>query len=98
MATKKFLIQKLLESPNHPSIQVRVNNALVELVDFKEDFIAFSEGDYTSEDLDKMSPYELLDARLRYEGIIGYTSDIMKWCCQVMGLGLMEHELRDLGI
>lgn len=69
-------------------------NAESELVDFKSDLLSI----YTPEELDKMTPYELLDARLRSEEICGYTGDVMRWVIQVIGLGLEDHELRKLGL
>lgn len=34
-------------------------------------------GDYTIEQLQDLTPYELFDKWLRYEGIIGYTDEII---------------------
>lgn len=94
MDKNNFLIKGFLESPNHPSMGVRMANAESELVDFKSDLLPI----YTQEELDRMTPYELLDARLQSEGICGYTEDIMRWVIQVIGLGLEDHELRKLGL
>ena len=94
MDKNNFLIKGFLESPNHPSMEVRMANAESELVDFKSDLLPI----YTQEELDRMTPYELLDARLQSEGICGYTEDIMRWVIQVIGLGLPDHELRKLGL
>ena len=94
MDKNNFLIKGFLESPNHPSMEVRMANAESELVDFKSDLLPI----YTQEELDRMTPYELLDARLQSEGICGYTEDIMRWVIQVIGLGLQDHELRKLGL
>lgn len=94
MDKNNFLIKGFLESPNHPSIEVRMANAESELVDFKSDLLPI----YTQEELDKMTPYELLKARLQSEDIYGYTRDIMRWVIQVIGLGLEDHELRKLGL
>lgn len=94
MDKNNFLIKGFLESPNHPSIGVRMANAESELVDFKSDLLPI----YTQEELDKMTPYELLNARLQSEGIQGYTGDIMRWVIQVIGLGLENYELRKLGL
>ena len=69
-------------------------NAESELVDFKSDLLPI----YTQEELDRMTPYELLNAHLQSEGISGYTEDIMRWVIQVIGLGLEGHELRKLGL
>lgn len=97
MDKNNFLIKGFLESPNHPSLKVRMDNAESELVDFKSDLLSDTD-DHTPEELDKMTPYELLDARLQWEGICGYTEDIMRWVIQVIGLGLEDHELRKLGL
>ena len=94
MDKNNFLIKGFLESPNHPSMEVRMANAESELVDFKSDLLPI----YTQEELDRMTPYELLNARLQSEGICGYTEDIMRWVIQVIGLGLEDHELRKLGL
>ena len=94
MDKNNFLIKGFLESPNHPSIAVRMANAESELVDFKSDLLPI----YTQEELDRMTPYELLNARLQSEGIQGYTGDIMRWVIQVIGLGLENYELRKLGL
>ena len=94
MDKNNFLIKGFLESPNHPSMEVRMANAESELVDFKSDLLPI----YTQEELDRMTPYELLDARLQSEGICGYTEDIMRWVIQVIGLGLENHELKKLGL
>ena len=94
MDKNNFLIKGFLESTNHQSMEVRMANAESELVDFKSDLLPI----YTQEELDRMTPYELLNARLQSEGICGYTEDIMRWVIQVIGLGLQDHELRKLGL
>ena len=94
MDKNNFLIKGFLESPNHPSMEVRMANAESELADFKSDLLPL----YTPEELDRMTPYELLNARLQSEGIQGYTGDVMRWVIQVIGLGLQDHELRKLGL
>lgn len=98
MDKNNFLIKGFLESPNHPSLKVRMDNAESELIDFKNDLLADTEDEYTPEELDKMSPFQLLEARLRYEGICNYTAEIMHWVIQVIGLGLESHEIQKLGI
>ena len=55
MDKNNFLIKGFLESPNHPSMEVRMANAESELVDFKSDLLPI----YTQEELDRMTPYEL---------------------------------------
>lgn len=48
----------------------------------KEEIIEYlideSEGDYIREELEEMSNYDLLDAYLTWEGIIGFTDDILE--------------------
>lgn len=48
----------------------------------KEEIINYlideSEGDYTREELEEMSNYDLLDAYLTWEGIVGFTEDIIE--------------------
>ena len=46
-----------------------------EIIDYLVDE---SEGDYTREELEAMSKVQLLDAYLTWEGIIGYTDDIIE--------------------
>lgn len=36
-------------------------------------------GEYTQEQVDRMKSYELLNAILTWEGICGYTRDIINW-------------------
>lgn len=47
----------------------------------REDIINYlveeSEGDYTREELEAMDGFDLLDAYLQWEGICGYTRDII---------------------
>lgn len=97
MDKNNFLIKGFLESPNHPSLKVRMDCAESELIDFKSDLLRNSD-DYTPEQLDKMTAFELLKVRLQDEGIYGYTQDIMKWVIQVIGLGLQYYELEKLGL
>lgn len=48
----------------------------------KEEIIEYlvddSEGDYTREELEAMSNYDLLDAYLTWESIVGFTEDIIE--------------------
>lgn len=50
-------------------------------MDTKQDIIDYliseSDGEYTQEELEKMTPYGLIDTYLNWVGIIGYTSDII---------------------
>lgn len=36
-------------------------------------------GEYTREEVDGMSSYELFNAMLEWEGIFGYTRQILRW-------------------
>ena len=47
----------------------KVDELKSELIDYCE---------FTEEDVDAMSRYEMFDEWLKYEGIIGYTDDIIK--------------------
>lgn len=38
--------------------------------------------------IDNMSKYELMDAKLKYEGIIGYTYSILEWVEAIWGIKL----------
>jgi hypothetical protein len=44
--------------------------------------------DFTEEDVDAMSRYELFDKWLKYNGIIGYTDDIIKMLSCASGVNL----------
>lgn len=46
-----------------------------EIIDY---LIDESEGEYTREELEEMSNYDLLDAYLTWEGIVGFTYDIIE--------------------
>lgn len=46
-----------------------------EIIDY---LIDESEGEYTREELEEMSNYDLLDAYLTWEGIVGFTEDIIE--------------------
>lgn len=46
-----------------------------EIIDY---LIDESEGDYTREELEEMSKLQLLDAYLTWEGVIGFTEDIIE--------------------
>lgn len=96
MAKSNFIIKRLLESPNHPSLHVRVDTAFSDRVDLKEKLL--EDDTLIEEEIDNMTPYDLLDHVLKWEGIIGYTSDIITWVLQAIGLGLQEDELKELGL
>jgi hypothetical protein len=46
--------------------------------------------DFTEEDVDAMSRYELFDEWLKYNGIIGYTDDIIKMLSCASGVNLVS--------
>lgn len=46
-----------------------------EIIDY---LIDESEGEYTREELEEMSKLQLLDAYLTWEGIVGFTEDIIE--------------------
>ena len=48
------------------------------------------EYDYSEEDVNSMSPYELIDAWLQWEGIIGYTDDILTLVSGLYNVDLNE--------
>lgn len=49
----------------------------MDLQELKEELI--NTGDYTQEKVDQMDAYELFDKILTWNGIIGYTEDIISW-------------------
>ena len=49
----------------------------MDLQELKEELI--NTGDYTQEQVDQMDAYELFDKILTWNGIIGYTDDIISW-------------------
>ena len=98
MDKNNFLIKGFLESPNHPSLKVRMDNAESEFIDFKNDLLSDVEDHTVFDNQENFTAFDWLDIRLKEEGIIGYTEDIMRWVIQVIGLGLEDHELRKLGL
>lgn len=44
--------------------------------------------EFTREEVDKMSSYDLLDAILIWEGILGYTRKIIRWTQAAYGQDL----------
>lgn len=96
MANNNFIIKHLLESANHPSLSVRMDTAFSDRVDLKEKLM--EDDTLTEEEIDNMTPFELLDHALQWEGIVGYTQDIMTWVLQAIGLGLQDDEIRELGL
>ena len=49
----------------------------MDLRELKKELI--NTGDYTQEEVDKMDAYELFDKILTWNGIIGYTDNIISW-------------------
>lgn len=49
-----------------------------------------SEGEYTQEELEAMSKRDLLDAYLTWEGICGYTDDIIEHIEAIYGIELED--------
>lgn len=56
------------------------------LQDLKNDLIDHCE--YTEEEVDAMNRYEMFDIWLEYNGIIGYTDDIIKMLSSATGVNL----------
>lgn len=58
----------------------------------KEDIIAtlIDDAEYDEKEVMEMSPYELLDKWLTWEGIIGYTGDIIEAVGEVYNVELEE--------
>lgn len=47
-------------------------------------------GDYTQQQLKDLTPYELFDKLLKYEGIIGYTDEIISALSNATGKDLFS--------
>jgi hypothetical protein len=60
-------------------MKTKVDELKSELIDYCE---------FTEEDVDAMSRYELFDKWLKYNGIIGYTDDIIKMLSCASGVNL----------
>lgn len=61
----------------------------------KDDIISvlIDEAKYDEQDVMEMSNYELIDKWLRWEGIIGYTEDIISAVLDVHGVELNDEEI-----
>jgi hypothetical protein len=62
-------------------MKTKVDELKSELIDYCE---------FTEEDVDAMSRYELFDKWLKYNGIIGYTDDIIKMLSCASGVNLVS--------
>lgn len=51
------------------------------------------EAEYSQEEVDNMSNYELVDNYLTYEGIVGYTQDILDAVAAAFGFNRPNHYL-----
>lgn len=59
----------------------KVDELKSELIDYCE---------FTEEDVDAMSRYEMVDEWLKYNGIIGYTDDIIKVLSNATGVDIAK--------
>ena len=59
----------------------KVDELKSELIDYCE---------FTEEDVDGMTRYEMVDAWLKYNGIIGFTDDIIKMLSNASGINLVS--------
>ena len=57
---------------------------------FIEKFSYETESEYTIEELSKMDDYELFDTYMKWNGIIGYTSDILEVLKQISGKDIIK--------
>ena len=58
------------------------------LQDLKNELVDFCE--YTPERVEEMSRYEMIDRYLKYNGIIGYTDDIIEQLSNATGVNLRK--------
>lgn len=92
------LIKHLLKTsdslmPQEEINEARIDTAIINLQEFREELV--SECDYSPEQVAKMDGYELLNARLEWEGIHGFTPDIIQWVNKALGLGIGLDEIDD---
>lgn len=59
----------------------KLQNLKNELIDYCE---------FTEEEVDEMSRYEMFDVWLKYNGIIGYTDDIIKMLSDATGTDIAK--------
>lgn len=64
----------------------------MDLQELKEELI--NTGDYTKEKVDQMDAYELFDKILTWNGIIGYTEDIISWIQPLITELALNHKNR----
>lgn len=64
----------------------------MDLRELKEELI--NTGDYTQEQVDQMDAYELFDEILTWNGIIGYTEDIISWIQPLITERALNHKNR----
>lgn len=64
----------------------------MDLQELKEELI--NTGDYTQEKVDQMDAYELFDKILTWNGIIGYTEDIISWIQPLIKEQYLNHKNR----
>lgn len=64
----------------------------MDLQELKEELI--NTGDYTQEKVDQMDAYELFDKILTWNGIIGYTEDIISWIQPLITERDLNHKSR----
>lgn len=62
----------------------------MDLQELKEELI--NTGDYTQEEVDQMDAYELFDKILTWNGIIGYTEDILSWIQPLIKEQYLNHK------
>ena len=58
------------------------------LQDLKNELIDYCE--FTEEEVDEMNRYEMVDGWLRYNGIIGFTDDIIKVLSNATGVDIAK--------
>lgn len=62
----------------------------MDLQELKEELI--NTGDYNQETVDQMDAYELFDKILTWNGIIGYTEDIISWIQPLIKEQYLNHK------
>ena len=62
----------------------------MDLQELKEELI--NTGDYNQEEVDQMDAYELFDKILTWNGIIGYTEDIISWIQPLIKEQYLNHK------
>ena len=55
--------------------------------------ILLQDDELDSDDAENMTPFQRIDKWLQWEGICGYTEDIIKLVVRAIGLGLTEEEV-----